>query len=69
MSEGPNQTQRAVMRALYQLHGDDEIAVCDAYAEAERAGEVTRESNERGEFAESYARRLWKDGKAKGWLA
>ena len=69
MSDEPNPSPRDMMRSLYEIHGDDETAVCEAYADAERAGEVKRESQDRGEFAESYARRLWQDGKAKGWLA
>ena len=34
--------QRALMQSLFDAYGDDEIAVCDAYAEAERAGKVQR---------------------------
>ena len=61
--------QRSMMQALFDKHGDDEIAVCDAYAEAERADKVARPEDDRGEFAESYARSLWRIGKAEGWLA
>ena len=57
------------MQILFDTHGNDEIAVCDAYAEAERAGKVERPEEDRGEFSESYARRLWAIGKAEGWLA
>ncbi len=68
MSEEPNPSQRDMMLTLYREYGDDEIVVCDAYAEAERAGQVARPEEDRGEFAESYARRLWQDCKAGGWL-
>ncbi len=61
--------QRAMMQALFDEHGDDEVAVCDAYAEAEREGKVARPEEDRGEFAESYAHSLWRIGKAEGWLA
>ncbi len=60
--------QRSVMQGLFEAYGDDETAVCDAYAEAERAGKVARPEEDRGEFAESYARSLWRIGKAEGWL-
>ncbi len=69
MSDEPTIKQRDMMRALFTAHGGDENAVCRAYVEAEQAGRVKRNSNEHSEPAESYARRLWKDGKAKGWLA
>lgn len=39
--------QRAMMQALFDKHGDDEIAVCDAYAEAEREGKVARPEGDR----------------------
>ena len=64
-----NDIQRSLMQDLVATHGDDEIAVCDAYAEAERAGQVARPEEDRGEFAEAYAHRLWQDGKSEGWLA
>ena len=63
------EVQRSMMKSLFEAHGDDEMAVCDAYAEAERAGKVERPEDDRGEFAESYARGLWQIGKAEGWLA
>ncbi len=69
MSEATAPSQRALMQSLYERYGDDEIAVCDAYAEAERGGQVARPEEDRGEFAESYARSLWQAGKAEGWLA
>ncbi len=61
--------QQQVMKSLFDAYGDDEVAVCDAYAEAERAGKVARPEEDRGEFAESYARSLWAIGKLDGWLA
>ncbi len=64
----PTDTQRSMMQSLFDAYGDDEMAVCDAYAEAERAGKVERPEEDRGEFAESYARSLWAIGKADGWL-
>jgi hypothetical protein len=64
-----NEIQQQLMKSLFDAYGDDEIAVCDAYAEAERAGKVARPDEDRGEFAESYARGLWRIGKAEGWLA
>lgn len=63
------EAQRSMMQDLFAAHGDDEMAVCDAYAEAERAGTVARPEEDRGEFAESYAKDLWRIGKAEGWLA
>ena len=61
--------QRSTMQSLFEAYGDDEAAVCDAYVEAERGGHVARPEEDRGEFAESYARNLWRIGKAEGWLA
>ena len=63
------EAQRSLMQSLFDAYGDDELAVCDAYAEAERAGKIARPDEDRGEFAESYARGLWRIGKAEGWLA
>ena len=55
------------MQRLCAAHGDDEIAVCDAYAEAERSGQVARPKN-----IEASLRRAtpaaWRTGKAEGWL-
>ena len=44
------------------------VHLCEAYADAERAGRVARPEEDRGEFAESYAQSLWRIGKAEGWL-
>lgn len=60
--------QRDVMRSLYQTLGDDEDSVCAAYVKAELDGSAPRKSNEHGVSPEAYAKALWKDGKAKGWL-
>jgi hypothetical protein len=56
------------MRHLYQQFGGDEAKVVVAYAAAERRGEVDRRSNQRDLDAEDYARRLYADGMAKGWI-
>lgn len=61
-------SHREVMRRLFVEHGGDREAVLQAYAEAERDGEVQRSSNLRGRTAVDYARRLWADGTKKGWL-
>ena len=54
--------------ALYREHGGDEAAVCVAYAEAEIAGRVARKGNGGSVTPEAYAKALWRDGIAKGWL-
>lgn len=48
--------------------GNDETRVCEAYAVAERRGEVRRKRNENGVSPEKYARLLWYDGIKRGWL-
>ncbi len=67
MSDDPK--QRGVMRSLYQTHGDDEEAVCAAYVKAELDGKVARKRNDNSTSPEAYAKALWKDGKAKGWIS
>ncbi len=62
-------TQRDVMRNLYRRLGGDLDRVVAAYAAAERSGEVKRASNVHDMDPEEYARRLFADGVAKGWLA
>ncbi len=69
MSDEPKPSQRDKMRALFKAYGDDEAAVCSAYAKAEKDGKVARESNDYSIPAEAYARALWRDGISKGWLA
>ena len=62
-------TQRDVMRDLNRRFGGDDDKVVAAYAAAERRGEVRRASNVHGMTPEEYARRLYADGVAKGWIA
>lgn len=61
-------TQRDVMRDLYRRLGGDETRVVAAYAAAERRGDVKRSSNVHDMDPEEYARRLYADGVAKGWI-
>lgn len=61
-------TQRDYMRQLYrQLNGSAELVV-QAYAIAEKKGEVDRGSNAYDLDALDYARRLYNDGIRKGWI-
>jgi len=62
-------TQRDTMRALIAKYGLNEDLVCDKYAQAERRGEVERKRNENDLKPEKYARALWLDGIAKGWIS
>ena len=48
--------QRDMIRLLLEKYGEDEETVVNAYAAAERAGRVLRESNRRGTPPEIYAR-------------
>jgi len=57
------------MRDLNRRFGGDDDKVVAAYAAAERRGEVRRASNVHGMTPEEYARRLYADGVAKGWIA
>jgi predicted transcriptional regulator len=61
-------TQRDKMRELARIHPKDEGAIIKAYAQAERSGIVTRQSNGRNISPEDYASRLYADGVKKGWL-
>lgn len=61
-------TQRDVMRDLYRRLGGDQDRVVAAYAAAERRGDAKRTSNVHDMTPEEYARRLYADGVAKGWL-
>jgi hypothetical protein len=61
-------SQRDVMRELNRRFGGDQDKVVAAYAAAERRGDVQRASNVRDIDPEEYARRLYADGVAKGWL-
>jgi hypothetical protein len=60
--------QRDKMRTLVLKYGLNDDVVCEKYAQAERQGEVERESNENNLSAEEYARALWRDGIRIGWL-
>ena len=61
-------TQRDVMRQLWAKYKPDEERVIAAYADKDRAGTAPRSSNTHGVSSEDYARRLFYDGRAKGWL-
>ena len=61
-------TQRDVMQDLNRRFGADQDKVVAAYAAAERHGDVRRASNVHGITPEEYARRLYADGVAKGWI-
>jgi hypothetical protein len=61
-------TQRDVMRELNRRLGGDHDKVVAAFAAAERRGEVRRASNVHDITPEEYARRLYADGVAKGWI-
>lgn len=67
-SEGSVTSQRDKMRELFQRNAGDEEKTVLAYAVAERAGEVSRRSNDYALNAEEYARRLLNDGVRKGWI-
>ena len=58
--QGP--TQRDAMRQLLLRFGHDRARVCAAYADAERAGEITRKSDLNGMTPEQYAAEVWADG-------
>lgn len=60
--------QRDLMRELFARHGDKEELIVPEYARAEREGEVQRLSNARRLSSEDYARRLFYDGKVRGWI-
>src|SRR5687768_10650120 len=56
------------MRDLFHRFDGDRERVVEAYADAERRGEVPRTSDVRGMDAREYASRLFSDGVRKGWL-
>jgi hypothetical protein len=68
VTRGRARSQRDVMRAIYRIHGGDRERVLREYAAAERRGEVARKRNETNSSPEFYARALFSDGEAKGWL-
>ena len=59
-------TQRSVMIDLFQKLGGDYETVISAYVAAEEQGLAPR--LRKTIEPERYARRLWSDGMAKGWL-
>jgi hypothetical protein len=59
-------TQREEMLRLFNLLGPDRDAVCEGYVRSEREGRVGRKSMAQDPLF--YARGLWADGVAKGWL-
>ena len=56
------------MRRLYYEYDGEKTAVVQAYAQAERNGEVLRKRNEYGLTPEQYAERLYNDGEKNGWI-
>jgi hypothetical protein len=60
--------QTDYMRELVRRLGSDRVAVCSAFAKAERDGIVQRRSNKYALTPEQYADRLWKNGVYRGWL-
>jgi hypothetical protein len=62
-------SQREFMRWLYMASGHDRDRTIERYAAAEGQGLVARDHNRSGMSAEAYARALFADGAAKGWLA
>ena len=60
--------QRNMMRTLYRDLGDNEPALVNAYAKAERDRIVTRKGNTSNLSAEQYARALYNDGIEKEWI-
>jgi len=61
--------QRDVMRLLYKEHRGEKAAVVAAYAKAEAAGRVARNSNEHKLDEAAYAEALYADGIRKGWIS
>jgi hypothetical protein len=60
-------SQREMMRRLIAIHGLDETSVCGAYAAAEEAGIIQRDSNTHDLTAAKYAHALWHDALRKRW--
>jgi DNA-binding transcriptional MocR family regulator len=56
------------MRRLLQRYGRNREQVIQAYANAERRGEVRRKNNTHGLSPETYAAALFADGLRKGWF-
>lgn len=61
-------SQRDTMKKLWNEFSGDQDLVIQEYARLELVGRVSRKSNASAMPAVEYARRLLKDGLAKGWL-
>jgi len=61
-------TQTDMMRELFRRFGGDRARVVEAYAEAERRGQVERVRDTHDMSAEEYAARLFADGVEKRWI-
>ena len=61
-------TQREFMLRLFRDYRGNRERTVQAYADAERRGEVSRARNKYDLSAEAYARALLADGLRKGWL-
>jgi hypothetical protein len=53
---------------LFRRFDGDQSRIIEAYAEAERRGEVQRVHDSRGMSADEYASRLFADGVKKSWI-
>ena len=60
--------QIEMMCFLYRAHDRDQRAVCAAYAQYEIGMRANRPIKKFGLSPEAYAKALWRDGKARGWL-
>ena len=60
--------QKDLMCSLYEDHGGDEERVCKAFAEAENKGRFFRKTGDLRLSPEEYARAMFADGIARGWL-
>jgi hypothetical protein len=60
--------QRDLMRELFRRFGGDRARVVEAYAEAERRGEIERVRDAHEMSADEYASRLFADGVEKRWI-
>ena len=61
-------TQRDMMRKLFRRFDGDRSRIIEAYAEAERRGEVQRVHDSRDISADEYASLLFADGVQKSWI-
>jgi hypothetical protein len=60
--------QRDMMRELFRRFNGDRARVVEAYAEAERRGEVERVRDTHDMSSDKYASRLFADGVEKRWI-